>query len=83
MYAKKRPPVRKGKVYSVYIRDTSKRGDGVGKIEDFAVFVPGAREGETVMVKIIEIKKNCAVGKIVAKEDYERQAKPEEECACY
>jgi predicted RNA-binding protein with TRAM domain len=62
-YTKKKPPVRKGDVVSIYIKDVSRKGDGVGRIEDFAVFVPGAGEGETVKVKITEVKKNCAVGK--------------------
>ena len=64
-YTKKKPPVRKGDIVSIYIKDTSRKGDGVGKVEDFAVFVPGTEEGETVKVKITEVKKNCAVGKKV------------------
>ncbi|MEE9323337.1 MAG: TRAM domain-containing protein [Candidatus Aenigmarchaeota archaeon] len=63
-YTKKRPPVRKGQIVELFIKDVSRKGDGVGKIEDFAVFVPGAEEGETVKVKITEVKMNCAVGKI-------------------
>lgn len=62
-YTKKKPPVRKGDIVSIYIKDVSRKGDGVGRIEEFAVFVPGAEAGETVKVKIIEVKKNCAVGK--------------------
>lgn len=64
-YTKKKPPVRKGDVVSIYIKDMSRKGDGIGKVEDFAVFVPGTEEGETVKVKITEVKKNCAVGKKV------------------
>ena len=62
-YSKKKPPVKKGQIVELYIEDTSKKGDGVGKIEDFTVFVPGANEGETIKVKITEVKKNCAVAK--------------------
>lgn len=62
-YTKKKPPVKRGEIVELYIKDTSEKGDGVGKFEDFAVFVEGAKEGETVKVKIIEVKKNCAVGK--------------------
>ncbi|NIO23117.1 MAG: TRAM domain-containing protein [Candidatus Aenigmarchaeota archaeon] len=62
-YTKKKPPVKRGDVIELYIKDVSKKGDGVGKFEDFAVFVPGAEEGEVVKVKIVEVKKNCAVGK--------------------
>lgn len=64
-YSKKKPPVRRGQLISLYIKDVSSKGDGVGKYDDFAVFVPGAEEGEKVRVKITEVKKNCAVGKII------------------
>jgi predicted RNA-binding protein with TRAM domain len=47
------------------VKDVSKQGDGVGAYQQFAVFVPDAKEGEVVQVKIIEVKKNCAVGKKV------------------
>ena len=64
-YNKKKPPVKRGQVIEIYIKDVSRKGDGVGKFEDFAVFVPGVEKGETVKVKITEVKKNCAVGKKV------------------
>ena len=64
-YTKKKPPVKKGDVIELYIKDVSGKGDGVGKIDDFAVFVAGAGEGETIRIKITEVKKNCAVGKKV------------------
>jgi predicted RNA-binding protein with TRAM domain len=48
------------------ITDTSQQGDGVGKVENFAVFVPNTKIGDFVKVKIIEIKKTCAVGKKLA-----------------
>ena len=62
-YTKKKPPVKRGQVIEILITDVSKKGDGVGKIEGFAVFVPGAGKGESAKVKITEVKKNCAVGK--------------------
>jgi 23S rRNA (uracil1939-C5)-methyltransferase len=65
MYTKKKPPVKRGQIIKLHIKDMSKKGDGVGAYDNFAIFVPGAREGETVTVKITEVKKNCAVGKIV------------------
>jgi 23S rRNA (uracil1939-C5)-methyltransferase len=64
-YNKKKPPVKKGDVIELYIKDVSKKGDGVGKVEKFAIFVPGAEEGETVKVRIMEVKKNCALGKVI------------------
>lgn len=64
-YTKKKPPVKKDQVVRLFIKDISRKGDGVGKYENFAVFVPGAEEGQTVKVRITEVKKNCAVGRIV------------------
>jgi 23S rRNA (uracil1939-C5)-methyltransferase len=64
-YTKKKPPVKRGDVIELYIKDVSKKGDGVGKVEDFAVFVPGAEKGGIVRVRIVEVKKNCAVGKVL------------------
>ena len=65
-YTKKKPPVRRGDVIEIYIKDVSRKGDGVGKIEDFAVFVPGTEKGEIVRVKIVEVRKNCAIGKKIS-----------------
>jgi predicted RNA-binding protein with TRAM domain len=65
MYTKKKPPVKRGQIIKLYIKDVSKKGDGVGAYQKFAVFVPGTHEGEVVRVKIIEVKQNCAVGKKV------------------
>ena len=72
-YSKKKPPVRKGQIVDLYIKDISENGDGVGKIEKFAIFVPGAEQGRMVKVKILEVKKNCAVGKIASKKEIMRQ----------
>jgi len=73
-YTKKRPPVKKGRIYRIHITDISKQGDGVGKVEKFTVFVKGAKPGEIVNVKITEVKKNCAVG-IRVKEEEEKITK--------
>ena len=68
-YITKKPPVRKGQIVDIYINELSDKGDGVGKIEKFAIFVPKAELGQFVKVKIIEIKKNCAVGKIASRKE--------------
>ncbi len=71
MYTKKKPPVKRGQIISLYIKDVSKKGDGVGTFDSFAVFVAGAKQGETVRIKIVEVKKNCAVGKKIDEMDDE------------
>jgi predicted RNA-binding protein with TRAM domain len=64
-YMKGNCPVRKGQIISLLITEISAKGDGVGKVDDFAIFVPKARPYKRVVVKIIEIKPTCAVGKII------------------
>lgn len=56
------PPVRKGGIYSLDIVSLGHSGEGVGRVEDFTVFVPQTLPGEKVKTKIIEVKKNYAKG---------------------
>lgn len=53
-------PVIKNNTYTLEIVSLGHSGEGVGKYEGFTVFVPHALPGETVEVKIIEVKKNYA-----------------------
>ncbi|MEG0181103.1 MAG: 23S rRNA (uracil(1939)-C(5))-methyltransferase RlmD [Peptostreptococcaceae bacterium] len=57
-------PVEKGLEYTLEIVSTGSEGEGVGKIDNFTVFVPGAIKGETVKVSIIKVTKNYSIGKI-------------------
>ena len=41
-------PVEKGKTYELQIHTLGTSGEGVGRKDDFTVFVPGALPGETV-----------------------------------
>lgn len=41
-------------------------GEGVGRFENFTVFIPYALPGETVEAKITLVKKNYATGEIVS-----------------
>jgi 23S rRNA (uracil1939-C5)-methyltransferase len=58
-------PVEKNKDYEIEITGFGYEGEGVGKVEDFTVFVPGALKGETVKVKIVKISKNFSFGKLL------------------
>ncbi|WP_134671088.1 SAM-dependent methyltransferase [Halorussus marinus] len=49
-------PVSEGEEIEVEIVDTGSEGDGIAKVEGFTLFVSGADEGETVEVRITEIK---------------------------
>ncbi len=54
-----------GQRVSVQIHDVAFGGDGVGKHGDFIVFVPFTAVGDVVEVKISEVKKNFARGKVL------------------
>jgi predicted RNA-binding protein with TRAM domain len=60
-----RKPVEVGKEYDVSISDTSKRGEGIAKVEGFVVFVPGARQGQNVRVKVTQVSDRYATGQVV------------------
>ncbi|KJS88246.1 MAG: hypothetical protein JM58_01420 [Peptococcaceae bacterium BICA1-8] len=57
-------PIILGENYELTITGLSHQGEGVGRVNNFAVFVPGAIPGEKVSVKISGIRKNFAQGKL-------------------
>ncbi len=48
--------------YTVTIEDIGASGDGIAKINDFVVFVKGAKTGEKVNIRIRYVKPNFAFG---------------------
>ncbi|MBP2655148.1 MAG: methyltransferase, TrmA family [Firmicutes bacterium] len=57
-------PVSKGKTYCINIAGLGHSGEGVGRYENFTVFVPGALPGEQVEAVVTEVKKNYAKGRL-------------------
>ena len=75
-------PVVQGQDYEVSVTDLGIHGEGIGKVEGFTVFVPGALPGEKAKVRISRVKKSYAVGKLIAlKETTPHRVKPE--CPVY
>lgn len=58
-------PVKKNEVYKIDIGGMTHEGQGVGRIDNFTVFVDGPIKGEEVEIKIIKVNKNYAVGKLL------------------
>jgi predicted RNA-binding protein with TRAM domain len=58
-------PVEVGKVYDLEVTDTSKRGEGVAKYEGLVVFIPGAKPGQSLKVKITRVGPRFAIGEPV------------------
>ena len=57
-------PVCKGQTYELQIDRLGTSGEGVGRYDNFTVFVPNALPGETVSVVIEEVKNSYARGRI-------------------
>ena len=57
-------PVCKGRTYELQIDRLGTSGEGVGRYENFTVFVPNALLGENVSVIIEEVKNSYARGRI-------------------
>jgi len=62
-------PVEVGKEYNVSISDTSRRGDGIARIEGFVVFVPGTKQGQNVRIKVTQVSDRFASGQVVQSSD--------------
>lgn len=59
-------PVSPGDRANVSIHGIGSSGEGVGRINDFTVFVPFALPGEEVEVEITVVKKSYAVGRLIS-----------------
>jgi predicted RNA-binding protein with TRAM domain len=58
-------PVEVGKEYNVTISDTSRRGEGIAKIDGFVIFVPGTRMGQSARIKVTQVSERFANGQVV------------------
>ena len=58
-------PLKIGDKISLTIHDIAFGGEGVGRIDDFVVFVPFVLVGETVAAEVTEVKKNFARAKLL------------------
>lgn len=58
-------PVREGEEYEVTVEAIGRRGDGIAKIENFMIFVPGTNSGDHVKVKITGVGGSFATAGVV------------------
>ncbi len=49
-------PVREGDTLEVTIEGVGSEGDGVAKVEEYTLFVPNTEEGETVEIRVDDVK---------------------------
>jgi predicted RNA-binding protein with TRAM domain len=70
-------PVEVGKEYDVSISETSRRGDGIAKVDGFVVFVTGAKQGQNVRIKVTQVSERFASGQVVQSSDKPAASTPE------
>ena len=58
-------PIKKNEEYIVEIIDSGSEGEGIAKINNFTIFIPGAIIGETVKIHILKVNSSYAFAKII------------------
>ncbi|TMW71151.1 23S rRNA (uracil(1939)-C(5))-methyltransferase RlmD [Alteribacter natronophilus] len=61
----KQAPVTKNETVTLSFEDLTHDGAGVAKLDGYPVFVPRALPGETGTVKVVKVKKNFAIGRLM------------------
>ncbi|MEM1507807.1 MAG: TRAM domain-containing protein [Candidatus Bathyarchaeia archaeon] len=59
-------PVELGKEYDVEVKEVSRKGDGVARIQGLVTFIPNAKPGDHIRVKITKIGRRFAEAEIVS-----------------
>ncbi len=60
-----RRPVNVGDELDVKIESVGAKGDGVAKEKGFVLFVPGAKEGDEVRIKVSKVMRNMGFAEVV------------------
>jgi predicted RNA-binding protein with TRAM domain len=61
-------PVKVGETYEVEITETGARGDGIARIKNFVVFVPGTKKGDKLRIEIKDVRRRFAIAERVGEE---------------
>jgi len=71
-------PVEIGKEYEVDISETSRRGEGIARIEGLVIFIPNTKTGDHVKIKIKRVSRRFAEAEVVGKGEAEAEEEEEE-----
>ena len=66
-------PVEVGKEYDVEIKEISRRGEGIARIEGLVVFVPNTKNGDKVKIRVTRISSRFAEAEVVGKDESEEK----------
>ena len=62
-------PVEVGKEYDVEIQEVSRRGEGIARIQGLVIFIPNAKQGEHVKIKVTRISRRFAEAEVVGERE--------------
>jgi predicted RNA-binding protein with TRAM domain len=71
-------PVEIGKEYDVDVQETSRRGEGIARIQGLVTFIPNAKPGDHVKIRITRISRRFAEAEVVGKGEAEKEEEKEE-----
>jgi predicted RNA-binding protein with TRAM domain len=66
-------PVEMGKEYEVDIQETSRRGEGIARIQGLVTFIPNTKPGDHVKIRITRIGRRSAEAEVVEKGETEKE----------
>ena len=58
-------PVEIGKEYDAEIEETSRRGEGITRIEGLVIFVPKTKPGDKVRIKVTNVSRRFAEAEVI------------------
>lgn len=58
-------PVEIGKEYEVDVTETSRRGEGIARIQGLVTFIPNTKPGDHVKIRITRISRRFAEAEVV------------------
>ena len=64
-FREKFAPVKVGDELDVKIEAVGEKGDGIAKKEGFVLFVPNAKEGQEVRIKVTRVLRNVGFAEVV------------------
>ncbi len=59
------PPVKEGEIYDLKIDALGGKGDGIGRVKGFVLFVPGVKMGDLVKVRITKVLPKVGFAEVV------------------
>ena len=66
-------PVELGKEYEVDVQETSRRGEGIARIQGLVTFIPNTKPGDHVKIRITRISRRFAEAEVVGEGEAEKE----------